>query len=75
MEMADMAVAQGARRDQIALGLMEMARRKGMSAAQRNQVVGFAQNLLRGSAPAAISSATPPERGVLRGSQNGQGVR
>jgi hypothetical protein len=74
-QMANMLVAQGVSRENIGRGLMEMARRSNASAQSRQQINAFAEQIVRGSAPAAISSATPPERGVLRGSQGGQGVR
>jgi hypothetical protein len=73
--MANMLVAQGVARENIGRGLMEMARRSNVSAQARQQINQFAETLVRGSAAPAISSATPPERGVLRGSQKGQGVR
>jgi hypothetical protein len=74
-QMADMLVAQGVSRENIGRGLVEMANRANVSARARQNINAFAEQIVRGSAPAAISSATPPERGVLRGSQNGQGVR
>jgi hypothetical protein len=74
-QMADMLVAQGVTRENIARGIIEMMNRQRLSAAQRNNVNRFAESLVRGSTPAAVDAATPPNRGVLRGSQMGQGVR
>jgi len=74
-QMADMLVAQGVSRENIARGILEMMQRQRLSVAQRNNINRFAEDLVRGSAPSAISDAVPQERGVLRGSQRGQGVR
>jgi hypothetical protein len=74
-QMAEMLVAQGVTRENIARGILEMMNRQRLSAAQRNNINRFAENLLRGSTAPAVDAATTPNRGVLRGSQMGQGVR
>lgn len=74
-EMARMLMAQGVARDDIARGLIEMARRANVSAQARQNINVFAENLMRGGASTAISASTPQEVGVLRGSQRGMGIR
>lgn len=74
-QMAEMLVAQGVSRDNIARGILEMMNRQRLSAAQRNNINRFAESLLRGSAPVTIDAIAEPSRPVLRGSQMGQGIR
>lgn len=57
-QMADMLVAQGVSRENIARGILEMMNRQRLSAAQRNNVNRFAENLIRGTTPTATSAAT-----------------
>lgn len=57
-QMAEMLTAQGVARDDIARGLLEMARRSNVTAQARQQINAFAENLVRGTTRPAIAGAT-----------------
>lgn len=57
-DMADMLVAQGLRRDQVARGLFNYAQRQQLTQAQRQSVEGFIRNFMRGTTGTAVGAAT-----------------
>jgi len=59
-QMAEMLVAQGVSRENIANGILQMMQRQRMTAARRNQVNQFVERVIRGTSPVAIESATAP---------------
>lgn len=62
-DMAQMLVAQGGRRDEIARGLMDAARQTGMNNQQRQALNRLATHVMRGAASPSISAATGEQRG------------
>jgi hypothetical protein len=56
-EMAQMLIAQGVSRNNVARGLVDMANRANVSAQARQNINRFAENLVRGSTAPAISSS------------------